>query len=223
MEMKEFTEISVQARQNTGSSNSTKLRRDARLPAVLYSAGSEATSISVDTREFTNAARGAKLATIFKFKSEDSAINGQLAFVKEIQKEPIKDKLLHVDFLKISEGESITVKIPISVLGEPAAIREGRATISQVAYELEVSCIPSIIPELVSVDISALDAGESLIVKDITLPEGVNLVTSENQTIVILKAPSAKKEAAEEVATEAATAEGATPAAGEKKEESKDS
>ena len=226
MEMKDFTEISVQARGGLGSSNSTKLRRDNRLPAVVYSAGSEAISISVDTREFSNAARGAKLATIFKFKSDDSELNGQIAFVKEIQKEPIKDKLLHIDFLKIKEGESVNVKIPVTVSGDPIAIREGRAKKSQSTYELEVSCLPSLIPDSVDVDISALEAGESVISKDVKLPEGVVLFSSGNQTIVTLKTPSAKKD--EEVSAEAdATAEaGAEPAADagateEKKEESK--
>ena len=225
MEMKDFTEISVQSRESLGSSHSTKLRRDSRLPAVVYSAGSEAISISVDTREFSNAARGAKLATIFKFKSDDSTLNGQIAFVKEIQKEPIKDKLLHIDFLKIKEGESVNVKIPVTVSGDPVAIREGRAKKSQSTYELEVSCLPSLIPDSVNVDISALEAGESVISKDVKLPEGVVLFSSGNQTIVTLKTPSAKKEEEEVEAAADATAEaGAEPAAGateEKKEESK--
>ena len=155
MEMKDFTEISVQSRASLGSSNSTKLRRDKRLPAVVYSAGAEAISISVDTREFSNAARGAKLATIFKFKSEDSELNGQIAFVKEIQKEPIKDRLLHIDFLKIKAGEAVNVKIPVTVSGDPVAIREGRAKQSQSTYELEISCLPSAIPDSVNVDISS--------------------------------------------------------------------
>ncbi len=225
MEMKDFTEISVQSRDSLGSSHSTKLRRDSRLPAVVYSAGADAVSISVDTREFSNAARGAKLATIFKFKSEDSALNGQIAFVKEIQKEPIKDKLLHIDFLKIKEGESVNVRIPVTVSGDPIAIREGRAKKSQVTYELEVSCLPSLIPDSVDVDISALEAGESVISKDVKLPEGVSLFSSGNQTIVTLKTPSAKKEE-EEIAADATAEAGAEPAAAagateEKKEESK--
>ena len=227
MEMKDFTEISVQSRDVLGSSSSTKLRRDQRLPAVIYSAGSDAISISVDTREFSNAARGAKLATIFKFKSDDSELNGQIAFVKEIQKEPIKDRLLHIDFLKIKEGESVNVKIPVTVSGDPIAIREGRAKKSQSTYELEVSCLPSIIPDSVNVDITSLEAGESIISKDVKLPDGVSLVSSGNQTIVTLKTPSAQKEE-EEVAVEASadgeTAEAAAesaPAAEDKKEESK--
>ena len=226
MEMKDFTEISVQSRDALGSSSSTKLRRDQRLPAVIYSAGSDAISISVDTREFSNAARGAKLATIFKFKSDDSELNGQIAFVKEIQKEPIKDRLLHIDFLKIKEGESVNVKIPVTVSGDPIAIREGRAKKSQSTYELEVSCLPSIIPDSVDVDITSLEAGESIISKDVKLPDGVSLVSSGNQTIVTLKTPSAQKE--EEVAVEASadgetaeTAAETAPAAEDKKEESK--
>ena len=226
MAMKDFTEISVQSREGLGSSSSTKLRRDNRLPAVVYSAGSDAISISVDTREFSNAARGAKLATIFKFKSEDSELNGQIAFVKEIQKEPIKDRLLHIDFLKIKEGETVNVKIPVTVSGDPVAIREGRAKKSQSRYELEVSCLPSAIPDSVNVDITSLEAGESIISKDVKLPDGVTLVSSGNQTIVTLKVPSAQKEeevVAAEAGADEATGAAAEPAAGaeEKKEESK--
>ena len=227
MEMKDFTEISVQSRDSLGSSNSTKLRRDSRLPAVIYSAGSEAISISVDTREFSNAARGAKLATIFKFKSEDSNLDGQIAFVKKIQKEPIKDRLLHIDFLKIKEGEAVNVRIPVTVSGDPVAIREGRAKKSQSTYELEVSCLPSIIPDSVNVDISALEAGESIISKDVKLPDGVELVSSGNQTVVSLKVPSAQKEEEVEETKAGETADGATEATAEatedKKEEGKES
>ncbi len=204
----DFSEISVEPRTSIGSSNSKRLRNQNRVPGVVYSGGTASFSLSVDVREFSKLARGTKSAKIFKFKSEDKDLNGTLAFVKEVQIEPLKDRLMHVDFLSIREGEPVSVRIPLNIFGDAAAVREGRGILNQVSYEIEVECPPNAIPEIINMDISNLKEGESFLAKDLELPENSKLRSSSNQVIVTMF--STKKAIAAE---EAAKVAAATPAA----------
>lgn len=208
----DFSEFSVELRTAVGSSNSKRLRAEKRVPGVVYSGGSSALSVSFDSREFTKLARGAKPAKIFKFKSENKDLNGTLAFVKEVQIEPLKETLVHVDFLSIREGEPVNIRIPLNIFGDSAAVREGRAILNQISYEIEVECPPYAIPEIINIDISTLNEGESFLAKDLELPADSKLSSSANQVIVTMF--STKKAKAEEEAAKAqAAAAPAAPAA----------
>lgn len=209
----DFSEISVELRTSVGSSQSRKLRGQSRVPGVVYSGGSDSRLVSFDAREFTKLAKGARPAKIFKFKSENKDLNGTLAFVKEVQIEPLKETLVHVDFLSIREGEPVSVRIPLTTSGDSAAVREGRAILNQVSYEIEVECPPNAIPDVVDVDYSTIQEGASVLAKDLALPAGSKLKSSPHQVVITMF--STKKAKAEEEAAKAATpaVAAATPAA----------
>lgn len=200
----EFFELSVEKRETLGKSANNRLRKEGRLPAVVYSGGDDALSLSVEQREFVKLAKGALPAQLFKFKSEDSELDGTLAFVKDLDIEPIKESLLHVDFLSVKTGQSVSVNVPLKAVGETASVREGRAILNQTAYQLTVDCLPSAIPTLLEVDVSQLEEGQSILAKEVPLPEGAVLKSSDNQVVASLL--STKKGRSEDEAQDAPAA-----------------
>lgn len=206
----EFRELSVEARSVRGSAAAKRLRREGMLPGIIYSQGKDAWAVSLDTHTFVQTARRSTPTQLFKLKSADAALNGKLALVKDIQIEPIKDTVLHVDFLAISEGHEIVLPVPIELVGEPAAVKLQGAVLSQPVYELEVACLPGNIPQKLEVDISSLEEGDSIHAGDIALPAGVRLKSGTGITVVSVV--SGKEQAVSETAA-AAPAEGAADAA----------
>lgn len=180
----ELCEINVESRAELGSASVNKLRREGKVPAVVYGEGLESRSIALGDHEFTLVAKKAHPTSLFRFKSSETALNGQLALVKDVQVEDIKGKLLHVDFLAVSEGHKITVSVPIKLLGESPAVKDGSSILNQSVYELDIYCLPTAIPEAIEVNISGLLAGHSVHARDIVLPEGAELQADEDLNIV---------------------------------------
>ncbi len=196
----ETFELEIESRSEFGSGPSSRKRRDGVLPGVIYSKGAPAIPVQVNTHDFVMTVKGKQNAQIFSCKSEDASINGTKVLVKELQKEPLKDRLIHVDFQAVSEGELITVPVPVRLTGESQAVREGRAIINQTAYEIELSCLPKGIPSEVVVDISGLKDGEVLHASQVELPEGAQLKSKGDLVIVNVLATRGGKAAGGEAA-----------------------
>jgi large subunit ribosomal protein L25 len=214
----EYRELNVEARQLQGSTAMQRMRKSGLTPAVIYADGSEAQQIAVNTHEFTVLGRRSGHTQLFKLKSADSALDGKIALVKEIQIEPLKGTLLHVDFLGISEGHRITVEVPLKVVGDVAAVKEGRAVINQSAYEIEVECLPTDIPDQIIVEVGHLREGQSIHAAEVKLPEGVVLCSNPVMTVVSVVLAK-KEETPAPAAVEAVPVEGAEEAAGKEEEE----
>lgn len=210
-----YVELTVESRTESGSVMVNRLRRSGYIPAVVYSGGSEAQSIMVEAHSFVLLGKRHAHTQLFKFKSSNAALDGKLALVKDVQTEPLKDKVLHVDFMGVEEGHRITVEVPLELVGECAAVKEGRVLLNQTTYELELDCLPGEIPTAVKVDISSLHEGITIHASDLQLPEGVVLKSSPTLAIVSTVSPKAEEAAA------AAPAEGAAAPAAEKKEATK--
>ena len=206
--------ISVSSRSDFGGPSSRRMRRTGQVPAVMYSEGSVAAPLQLNDHEYQLAVRGCKPTQIFHLKSDESTLNGQMVLIKDVQHAAVSGKLLHVDFLKVSEGHRLVVTVNLELTGECAAVKENRAFLNQNEYEIEVECLPNAIPESLKIDISDLREGGSFHASDIKLPEGVRLISAENLTVVsaISLAKKAAEEAAEDAAKAAAAA--AAPAAG---------
>jgi len=217
----EQKELEVTVRTSLGSTAMKRARKSGMLPGVVYASGKEAQPVEMNQHDFIMTVRGSVPAQLFKLKSEDSSLNGKITIVKELQKEPLQDKLLHVDFLAIKEGQSITVNVPVQMEGEPQAVREGRAMLNQNRYDLEIECVPASLPEFIVVDVSNMEEGESIHAKDISLPEGAVLMSVPGQTVISLfgnrrlAAAAAAADTAGETAAPAAAAPAAEGEAGE--------
>ncbi|MBU1006350.1 MAG: 50S ribosomal protein L25, partial [Candidatus Omnitrophica bacterium] len=123
--------------------------------------------------------------------------------LKEVQKDPIKDCLLHVDFQEISLTETLKVNVPIAAKGEAIGVKQDGGVLQHILWEVEVQCLPTNIPEKIEINISGLKMGDALHVKDIVMPEGVKIL--EDPEAVVFSVEHPKK--VEDVI--AASAEGA--------------
>lgn len=208
----EAIEITVEERADKGTSAGRRFRRSGQVPAVVYGAGKDSQMIVVDELAFNKSLAGRGPGQLLKFKSSNKTLSGQLALIKDIQIEPIKDKLLHLDFLAVDENKPIRVLVAVEVTGESPEVKAGEAILNMNTHEIEVECLPTKIPSAILVDISKLALGHSIHARDLELPEGVKLKSDPSLSVV-----SAVQKMAEEAAAPAvpaADAAAATPAAG---------
>ncbi len=205
--------INVELREKTGKAANNRYRQSGKIPAVIYQRGQDSLFGAVDYKDFTLLAKKASTSTVFLLKSGDKNIDGRSALVKEIQKDFISQKVLHVDFQALRDDEEIIVQIPIRVVGESLGVKNDGGILAISAHNISVSCLPKSIPHHITVDVTPLELGESIHAEKLELPEGVSLAGDPEETIVSIVIPRAVAE--ETPATAAAEAgAAAAPAAG---------
>lgn len=181
--MTDFT-LDAEKRQNLGANAAKRLRAQGFVPSIMYARGEAAIPLTVSYKDFVKAAQSARISQVFMFKSKDGEINGRSAIVKEIQKDGIAGKVLHVDFQALHENEEIVVRIPLNIVGEAVGVKLDGGILTVSAHELSVSCLPKAIPQSIDVSVSELRIGQSIHAENITLPQGVRLSGNPLETIV---------------------------------------
>lgn len=208
--------LTVKAREKTGKGISRELRRQGRIPAVVYGTSMEPCPISVDPKELKTAMdTEGGMNTLLTLKG-DGPFDGKAVILKEMVTEPIKREPLHVDFHAIDMKRTVNVMVPVHPVGKSKGEKEG-GNLEIVRHEVEVICLPSAIPGAIEIDITALEVGDVLHIGDVTLPEGVELPADVNFTVITCTAPvietveeeeeGEELEAVDEVADEAADEE----------------
>lgn len=191
-------------RKERGKGGARSLRRNDRLPAVLYSKG-KSTPITVHkksmTRIMTTGGGEHALVTI-ALSDEKGKSKDHWALIKDYQADPVKKELLHVDFLEISLKQKIKTIVPIILTKDPIGVKNG-GILQQQLRDVEVECLPTQIPEGIEVDASEIDINHSLHVSGLNAPEGVRITTDEQETILSVFAPKVEEPAPEEVEEEA--------------------
>ena len=206
----------AEMREDEGKGASRRLRRQGKVPAIIYGAGREPRSLMFDhnkvLRELENESFYSSILNI-KVGNKSRA-----AIVKDIQRHPSKKRILHIDLQRIVEDEKIRMQIPIHFLGEEDAVGvklEG-GMVSRLMTELEIECFPKDLPEFFEVDISGLEMDQMLHVSDIKLPEGVEISDAiKEQDQVIVSIHEVKEIIEEEIIDEEVEGEGETGAEGE--------
>lgn len=193
--------ISAKPRTETGTSSCHKLRQQGRVPAVIYGHGKPARAISLEALELNRFLARYPLSTIVKLASDDAGINGTTVMMKEVQKNPTKGSVAHVDLLEISLTETVTVSVPVVPVGHQAS--DG-GVLEHVLNEVTVEAVVTNIPPQLAVDVTGLSIGESRRVSDIALPEGVKVMDDADQVVVHVIAPRVAEEAKPAAATEGA-------------------
>ena len=181
------------------------LRRQGLLPAVVYGAGEETTSLSLDARDFSKAGLSGAGAHLIKFNSEDRSINGGVALIKSMQTHPVQGIPTHVDFLRVDVNKPVEAPITVHYTGKSVGVVNG-GMVQPIRRELLVRALPTALPEEIEVDVSALDIHDSIHLHDLELPEGVEAVDSENFTMVTVVPPVVEKVAEESEEAEAEVA-----------------
>jgi large subunit ribosomal protein L25 len=200
-------------RAEAGSGGARRLRREGRIPAVIYGRTGQAQPIDLDALEFVNSVRGISESTIVKLEIDGKSHE---AFVKDTQRDITSGNILHVDFYEVESGITLRAKVSLHIHGNPIGVREG-GILETPLHEIEVECLPKDLPERIDVDISDLKVNQSVHVRDLKLSADVRLISNEDQVVALVKFAKAETATAEgEEAGE--TAEAAASTAGGAKE-----
>lgn len=202
-------------RDGTGKGAARQMRLGGRVPAVLYGKGMESVSLSVDAREALQLFHSISVENTVVGLAVEGEKEPVQTLVREIQTHAYRDDLIHIDFLRIQKGVVVDVEIPVHLVGVAVGVKMGGGTMEQIIHELPVRCIPSKIPELLELDVSELDLGESLHVSDIAIPEGVEVTVDLGRTLCSVAAPRAEIVEEEEEGVELAEGEEPEEAAAE--------
>lgn len=209
------TKLNVEKRVATTRSQLNQIRAEGKIPAVIYGKEIEATPLAISEREFLQLIKGDP-NVIIRMDVPDEGEKS--AMVHNIQRDAIKQNILHVDFLQIDLKDKINATVRIAYEGDPAGVREGGVQQIEM-HEVEVQCLPTDIPAQISVDVSELQIGDSLTAGQLTMPEGVELVTAPEQVLMNILPPQASGEAVEEASEEADAGDATQSNEGENAEE----
>jgi large subunit ribosomal protein L25 len=182
--------LDVSVREGKGKGFARSLRRSGRIPAILYSKGGS-TPITLDPTKLRKLLMlGHAESTLIDLKIEGAAQKAErVAILRDYQTDPLTGELLHTDFFEVSMDEKIRVTVPVELTAEtPAGVKEG-GILQFVLREVELECLPSLIPSNIIVDASKLNIGESLHVRDINVPEEIRIMIDPEQVVLTIASP----------------------------------
>ena len=181
------TKLTAERREGRGTGVARKLRAAGRIPAVLYGHDQEATPLSVDAHDMFRVLHTSAGANVLV----DLAVGGteHLVLPREIQRNHIKDTIVHVDFLVVSRTETIQVNVEIIDVGEAPGVKQG-GVVDHHLREVVIESFPQDVPEHLEADISGLDLGDVLHVSDLVAPKGVTILTNPEETVLAVIVPA---------------------------------
>jgi large subunit ribosomal protein L25 len=213
--MKTSFELDAEFRETQGKGASRRLRHEGKVPAILYGGHLGARALTLSHQKLVLMLDNERFySTILNLKVGDQT---QAAILKDVQRHPYKNAVVHVDFQRVEENEKIRISIPLHFKG--ASVSPGVKTqggmVSHMRTEVEVSCLPKDLPEFIEVDISGLSLNESIHLSQLKVPEGVILVeiAKEDAAVVAIHSPRAEEPEPTAAAAAGAPAEGAAAAA----------
>ncbi len=194
----ELLELNAVTRTNTGKGQSRTLRREGRLPAVLYGPNTDPVMLTINLGELEDIAKGGGAGQALLSITVDGAKKPRTAMIKELQVSPLSRDYLHVDFYEVDMKNKINVMVPVTTTGKCVGIEMG-GMLQLIRRELEVLCLPGDIPEFIEIDITELNIGDSVHVEDVKLEGDVEIPHDVDFTILtILSALMAEEEVEEE-------------------------
>jgi large subunit ribosomal protein L25 len=203
----ETLEIQANARAAGSKNHARRLRRSGKIPAVLYGPKTQAVALELDKKDFSTRVALLEGSHLVRLKSSTPALAEKVALVKEMQFHPISGDVTHADLYEVDLAAKIQVQVPLRFVGKAAGVTRG-GILQPIVREVDVECLPLDIPGAFTVDVSALDIGDSIHVEEIQVPEGVTMVFESNFAVVTVVTPTV-----EEAPAAAAPAEGEVAAA----------
>jgi large subunit ribosomal protein L25 len=185
-------ELTVQQRGETGKQVAKRLRRAGAVPAVLYG-GTKPEPITVDPKAVLRIIHGHAGSTQLLNLTFAGGAGSRMAIIRDLQFDPVSEQLLHVDLQEVTADRAITVRVAVHPVGEAAGVRDQKGILNVVLHELDVSCLPTMIPERIDADVSALMIGDVLTVGDLRAPDGVRILNDAGQAVVTVAAPMAEE------------------------------
>lgn len=194
-----MNQVSLKARQRTesGKQVAKTLRRDGALPAVVYGSGESSTPLTLDYREFEGFLRKTRGESVV-INLEIEGMEDKKALLRDIQRDYLRNQLLHADFQQIRMSDRITTEVSLVMVGEPIGVTRDGGVLDQSLRVVEISCVASEIPEHLEVDISELSMGDTIHISDLSF-ENVEIVTDGEVAVVSVLTPMAEEPEEEEV------------------------
>lgn len=185
--------IEAEKREHLGKNESRRLRREGRIPAIVYGGGADKASLSLDPRDVMAILHSeAGENTLFDLKVSGGVQKGKF-MIKSHQVDPVTDNLVHADIMRIAMDKVIRVHVAVHAAGVAAGVRLQGGILDHPLREVELECLPTDIPERIEIDITELELGNSLRVSDLTVPESVKILTDEHMPVVSVIAPTIEK------------------------------
>jgi len=183
--------LEAEVRQEVGRGKVKDLRDAGFFPAVVYGQGKVSQAIKISLSTFLKLQHQHHLENaIINLKIQgDKETKGRSCLIKEIQHDPVRGDIVHVDFHEISLTKTIKVNVPVVSKGEPVGVKQDGGSLEQVMWEIEVECLPMDIPKEITVDVSSLKIGDSIHVKEVTVPANIKVLTNLDAVVLAVKEP----------------------------------
>jgi len=204
------TALVVDSRTATGKGAVRKLRAAGRIPAILYGQGKESVPLTIDPRALEKVLRAGGANALLDLTVEGRPeLGSPVALVKELQRHPIRGTIVHADLYQVDLSRTVEVEVPVHLIGKAKGIDFG-GILEHSLREVALECLPRSIPASIEVDVSNMEIGDVIHVRDLVLPPGVSLVSDPDLGVVHVALPAAEEEAPVAAAVEG---EAAAPAA----------
>lgn len=194
--------LGAESRTKTGKGPARQLRRQGQVPATLYGEGKQPVSISVNGKELStllHAGTSEHLIVNLSVNQQPS----ELTILREAKHDPLTGSIEHIDFFRISENKPVNTQVRLHFIGSSVGQRNG-GVFEQHLREIEVQCLPRLIPDIIEYDISAMEIGAIVHVKDLVTPEDVKIMTQEDHPIAAVLSPTKMAEPTEGAVAETA-------------------
>src|SRR5688572_26492273 len=188
-------ELTITKRDTFGKGPARRLRREGAVPAILYG-GAGPQAIAVDPKNVLRIIHGHEGTTQLLTLKMDGESGARMAVIREMQFDPVSERLLHVDLQEVSADRAITVRVAVHPIGEAIGVKDTKGILNLVMHELEISCLPTNIPERIDADVSDLAIGDVLTGGDLRPPDGVRITNDPGQAVATVSPPMAEEVAA---------------------------
>lgn len=184
--MAHYEKLAILDREQTGSQMAKTLRREGKIPANYYYAGEDNVNLALDKKVFRKAVHSGH--HIFEVE-----INGETQYVmiKDVQYHPVTDDIIHVDLMRVRRDQKMTISVPIVLEGTAIGVKEG-GIMTQNLSVLEINCLPSEVPDQITVDVSDFELNHVMNVSEITVGENIEIVTAEDMDVLAVVSPKAE-------------------------------
>lgn len=192
--------LNVKKRVRLGKGGSREIRREGNVPAILYGKGSVPIPLLVNPKELNQALSteaGENTLIEMHISDGDNEIT-KLSLLRDVQMDHISSKSIHFDFLELDMNTRLSVQVPIRIVGKSIGVHEQKGILDEVMREIAVECLPSNIPNVFELDVTNLELGDSIHVKDLKVSDNIEILEDPESTIITIVAPKVEVEVVEE-------------------------
>lgn len=214
----ETIEVQIEPREPGNKRKARRLRRAGKLPGVFYGPKTAPVPLEVDRKDFSSRIADLGGSHLIRIKSSSPVLADKVALVKEMQFHPVTGAILHADLYEVDLTKRIRVKVPLRFVGKAEGVVRG-GILQPIVREIEVECLPMNIPDYFNVEVTSLDIGHSLHIKELPMPEDVKAVYETDLTLVTVVPPTVEEAPAVEAPVVAAEEAAAPAVAGEEEKE----